>query len=154
MPERIEDAAKTAVTEAKEAAERVAATAAELAHSDLVEQLGNAVSKVASDTARKEQWRALTLGIGVATIAILVTGWLSFSTGKEAGVNTGYRIARHEDAAASWANTPEGQLAYKLALVGSLQQLARCSQPGWRVSKGACLPFSADDGTLHGWMIP
>ena len=39
MPERIEDAAKTAVTEAKEAAERVAATAAELAHSDLVEQL-------------------------------------------------------------------------------------------------------------------
>lgn len=154
MPERIEEAAKAAVTETKEAAQRVAATAAELAHSDLVGRLGKAVTEVASDTARKQQWKALAIGIGAATITILMTGWLSFSTGREAGVSAGYRIARHEDAAASWANTPEGQLAYRLALVGSMQQVARCNQPGWKVSKGACLPYSAQDGSLHGWVIP
>lgn len=154
MPGRIEEAAKTAVGETKEIAQRVAATAAELAHGDLVEQLGKAVTEVASDAARKQRWKALGIGIGAAAITILATGWLAFSTGREAGVSAGYRIARHEDAAASWANTPEGQLAYKLALVGSLQQVARCSLPGWKVSKGACLPYSAEDGRLHGWVIP
>lgn len=155
VPARIEEAARAAVGEAKETARRVANTAAQLAHSDLVEHLGKAVNQVASDTARKQQWKALGIGIGTAAITLLLTGWLTFQQGKEVGIAEGYQVARHEAAAASWANTPEGQLAYRLALVGSLQKVARCSQPGWQVSnKGACLPYSASDGSLHGWMIP
>src|SRR6218665_3340219 len=97
MPARIE-----------ETAQRVANTAAQLAHGDLVEQLGEAVNKVATDSARKQQWKALAIGIGAAAITILVTGWLAFSQGKEAGFGAGFKAARHEAAAASWANTPQG----------------------------------------------
>lgn len=154
MPARIEDAARTAVKETKETAERLANTAAQLAHHDLVERMGNAVNRVATDTAREQQWKALGMGIGIAAITLLITGWFAFQQGKEAGLGEAYQIARYEAAAASWANTPEGQLAYRLALVGSLQQVARCSLPGWKVNNGACLPYSAPDGTLHGWAIP
>ena len=154
MPGRIEAAAKTAVGETKETTRRVAATAAQLAHSDLVEQLGKAVNQVASDAAKKQQWKALAIGIGAASISLLITGWMAFDQGKEAGYGAAIKVARNESAAATWANTPEGQLAYRLALVGSLQQVARCSVPGWKVKNGACLPYPDVDGSLHGWALP
>lgn len=154
MPGRIEVAAKTAVRETQETTRRVAATAAQLAHSDLVEQLGKAVNQVASDTAKKQQWKALAIGIGAASISLLMTGWMAFDQGKEAGYGAAIKVARNESAAATWANTPEGQLAYRLALVGSLQQVARCSAPGWKVKNGACLPYPDADGSLHGWALP
>ena len=154
MPGRIEAAAKTAVGDTKETTQRVAATAAQLAHSDLVEQLGKAVNQVASDAAKKQQWKALAVGIGAASISLLMTGWMAFDQGKEAGYGAAIKVARNESAAATWANTPEGQLAYRLALVGSLQQVARCSAPGWKVKNGACLPYPDADGSLHGWALP
>ena len=154
MPARIEEAARAAVGEAKETAQRVANTAAQLAHSDLVEQLGEAVNKVATESARKQQWKALAIGIGAASISLLITGWMAFDQGKEAGYSAAIKVARNESAAATWANTPEGQLAYRLALVGSLQQVARCSAPGWKVKNGACLPYPDADGSLHGWALP
>ncbi len=154
MPARIEEAARAAVGEAKETAQRVANTAAQLAHGDLVEQLGKSVNKVAADSARKQQWKALAIGIGAAAISLLVTGWASFDAGKEAGYGAAIKVARNETAAAAWANTPEGQLAYRLALAGSLQQVARCSAPGWKIRNGACLPQVDADGTLHGWVMP
>ena len=154
VPGRIEEAAKTAVGETKETTQKIAATAAQLAHGDLVEQLGKAVNQVAADAAKKQQWKALAIGIGAAAITILVTGWLAFSQGKEAGFGAGFKAARHEAAAASWANTPQGQVAYRLALVGSLEQVARCTGPGWKVKNGACLPYPDSDGSLHGWMMP
>ena len=109
---------------------------------------------MATDSARKQQWKALAIGIGAAAITILVTGWLAFSQGKEAGFGAGFKAARHEAAAASWANTPQGQVAYRLALVGSLEKVARCTAPGWKVKNGACLPYPDSDGSLHGWMMP
>lgn len=154
MPGRIEAAAKTAVGETKETTQRVAATAAQLAHSDLVEQLGKAVNQVAGDAAKKQQWKALAIGIGAASISLLITGWMAFDQGKEAGYGAAIKVARNESAAATWANSPEGQLAYRLALVGSLQQVARCSAPGWKVKNGACLPYPDTDDSLHGWALP
>jgi len=154
VPGRIEAAAKAAVGETKETTEKIAATAAQLAHGDLVEQLGKAVNQVASDAAKKQQWKALGAGIAAAAITILMTGWLAFSQGKEAGFGAGFKAARHEAAAASWANTPQGQMAYRLALVGSLDQVARCTAAGWKVKNGACLPYPDADGSLRGWMMP
>ena len=154
VPGRIEAAAKAAVGETKETTEKIAATAAQLAHGDLVEQLGKAVNQVASDAARKQQWKALGAGIAAAAISLLVTGWVCFDAGKEAGYGAAIKVARNETAAAAWANTPEGQLAYRLALAGSLQQVARCSAPGWKIRNGACLPQVDADGTLHGWVMP
>lgn len=154
VPGRIEAAAKAAVGETKETTEKIAATAAQLAHGDLVEQLGKAVNQVASDAARKQQWKALGAGIAAAAISLLVTGWVCFDAGKEAGYGAAIKVARNETAAAAWANTPEGQLAYRLALAGSLQQVARCSAPGWKIRNGACLPQVDAEGTLHGWVMP
>ena len=154
VPGRIEAAAKAAVGETKETTEKIAATAAQLAHGDLVEQLGKAVNQVASDAAKKQQWKALGAGIAAAAISLLVTGWVCFDAGKEAGYGAAIKVARNETAAAAWANTPEGQLAYRLALAGSLQQVARCSAPGWKIRNGACLPQVDAEGTLHGWVMP
>lgn len=154
VPGRIEAAAKAAVGETKETTEKIAATAAQLAHSDLVEQLGKAVNQVASDAAKKQQWKALGAGIAAAAISLLVTGWVCFDAGREAGYGAAIKVARNETAAAAWANTPEGQLAYRLALAGSLQQVARCSAPGWKIRNGACLPQVDAEGTLHGWVMP
>ncbi|TJZ66717.1 hypothetical protein FAZ21_17045 [Chitiniphilus eburneus] len=154
VPGRIEAAAKAAVGETKETTEKIAATAAQLAHGDLVEQLGKAVNQVASDAAKKQQWKALGAGIAAAAISLLVTGWMCFDAGKEAGYGAAIKVARNETAAAAWANTPEGQLAYRLALAGSLQQVARCSAPGWKIRNGACLPQVDAEGTLHGWVMP
>lgn len=154
VPGRIEAAAKTAVGETKETTQKIAETAAQLAHGDLVEQLGKAVNQVASDAARKQQWKALGVGIAAAAISLLVTGWVCFDAGREAGYGAAIKVARNETAAAAWANTPEGQLAYRLALAGSLQQVARCSAPGWKIRNGACLPQADAEGTLHGWVMP
>lgn len=154
VPGRIEAAAKAAVGETKETTEKIAATAAQLAHGDLVEQLGKAVNQVASDAAKKQQWKALGAGIAAAAISLLVTGWVCFDAGREAGYGAAIKVARNETAAAAWANTPEGQLAYRLALAGSLQQVARCSAPGWKIRNGACLPQVDAEGTLHGWVMP
>jgi len=154
VPGRIEAAAKAAVGETKETTEKIAATAAQLAHGDLVEQLGKAVNQVASDAAKKQQWKALGAGIAAAAISLLVTDWVCFDAGKEAGYGAAIKVARNETAAAAWANTPEGQLAYRLALAGSLQQVARCSAPGWKIRNGACLPQVDAEGTLHGWVMP
>lgn len=154
MPERIEAAAKTVVGDTKETTQKLAETAAQLAHSDLVEQLGKAVNQVASDTAKRQQWNALGIGIGAAAISLFITGWMCFDAGKAAGYGTAIKVARNETAAAAWANTPEGQVGYRLALVGSLQQVARCNAPGWKVKNGACLPYADADGTLHGWAVP
>ena len=45
-------------------------------------------------------------------------------------------------------------LAYRMAEAGSLQQVARCTQPGWQVSKGVCFAKPAGDGNLYGWQLP
>jgi hypothetical protein len=117
-----------------------------------VEQLGEAVNKVATDSARKQQWKALAIGIGAAAITILVTGWLAFSQGRkqaleQASKPLGMKLRRQA------GPTRRGQVAYRLALVGSLDQVARCT-PGWKVKNGACLPYPDSDGNLHGWMMP
>lgn len=50
----------------------------------------------------------------------------------------------------SWANTPEGQLAYQLAKAGSLRELASCSGHGWFERDGVCYPGARS----HGWRLP
>ena len=76
--------------------------------------------------------------------------------GHEAGYNigygTGYDEAKDEKAAANWANTPEGKLAYRFAQTGSLGSLAKCDSPCWYIEKGACYVKPASNGT-YGWKL-
>jgi hypothetical protein len=81
-----------------------------------------------------------------------------FLWGASAGRAEGAAEARiryeNTSAAASWANTPEGQLAFGLAKAGSIRDLATCSRPGWETNKsGGCI-VQAHKGTIYGWNLP
>ncbi|WP_230607469.1 DUF6753 family protein [Xanthomonas euvesicatoria] len=154
MPPRIEAAGEVAVKRVKETADAVAAAAAATAQSELSGELARSVREVASQTARKQQWQWVAIGLVVAAVSTICAGWVGFDKGKTAGVAIGYAEARSEAAAASWAATPDGRMAYRMAEVGSLQQVARCTQPGWQASNGACYPKAAADGNLYGWKLP
>jgi hypothetical protein len=74
------------------------------------------------------------------------TGAAAYAMGRSRGLE----LARDEQAAASWANTPEGRLAYRLAQGGDLEALARCTAPGWHLENDVCFPRTGTSG-LHGW---
>jgi hypothetical protein len=72
--------------------------------------------------------------------------------GQRFGYALGYDAAKDEKAAASWAASPEGQAAYRLALAGHVRELASCSRPGWYIKDGFCYPAPAAKG-LYGWRV-
>ena len=154
MPRRIEAAGKAAVRAVRESADSVASAAASTAHSELSGELAKSVREVANQTARKQQWQWVAAGLFVAAVSTISAGWFGFDRGKTTGVAIGYHEARSEAAAASWGATPDGRLAYRMAEAGSLQQVARCTQPGWQVSNGVCFAKPASDGNLYGWQLP
>jgi hypothetical protein len=122
MPARIEGAARTAAREAKEAAKYLANTAAQLAQDDLVELMGNAVNQIATNRARTQQWKALGLGIGTATITLLITGWVAFQQGKEADAGEAYKVTRHESALAKLGKHAGGAVGLQAGTGGLWQK--------------------------------
>lgn len=93
---------------------------------------------------------------------VLSAGIAGYLLGEQAGQATGqaagYRAARDEQAAASWANTPSGQLAFALDRAGSLGAVARCSGQGWKPTvqdgRKVCYPQATPDGKVYGWTLP
>lgn len=154
IPPRVEAAGRVAVALVRETADAVAAAAAETAKQDLASELASSVREVANQTARKQQWQWITAGLVAAAVSTVAAGWTGFSRGQESGVAEGYHQAHTEAAAATWGASPEGRLGYRMANVGSLQQVARCTQPGWQVSDGVCYPYAAGDGKIYGWKLP
>lgn len=154
IPPQVEAAGRVAVTLVRETADAVAAAAAETAKQELASELAASVREVANQTARKQQWQWITAGLVAAALSTLAAGWMGFSRGKESGVAEGYHQAHTEAAAATWGASADGRLAHRMAETGSLQQVARCTQPGWEVSNGACFPREAADGKIYGWKLP
>ena len=65
-----------------------------------------------------------------------------YSAGFAYGHEKGYEEAKSDKAAASWANTPQGQFAYRLAMAGSISMLASCEEKyGWKIDGDYCMPF-------------
>lgn len=97
-----------------------------------------------------------------ALVGVLGAGgagyWLGHASGRENGLADGYRAARDEKAAASWANTPAGQLALALDKAGSLSVLARCTAQNWKAETrdGArfCFPMPDAQQSVTGWRLP
>lgn len=116
-----------------------------------------AAQEVAHNTSAKQMWQWAAGCIAVAFLCVGLFGWYMHSSGKDsgyqAGYGAGYTEAKDEKAAAAWANTPEGRLAYRFAQTGSLASLAKCDRPGWYVEKGVCYVKPASDGT-YGWRLP
>ena len=94
--------------------------------------------------------------------SVLSAGIVGYVLGERAGQATGeaagYRTARTEAAAASWANTPAGQAALALDRVGSVDRLVQCGGQGWKVvvqsGRRVCYPSAAADGKVYGWTLP
>ena len=97
-----------------------------------------------------------------ALAGILVAGgagyWRGHTGGRETGLAEGYRAAVDANAAASWANTPSGQIALALDRAGSLSLLAQCSNQGWKVEtiqgRRLCIVRPVKDGSIYGWNLP
>lgn len=153
IDKKIDEFAKTAIRrKVKEATDSL-----EVQIASTTGQIAENVSATEKYQARKDLIKWLSTGIGIATVLIGATGWAGYSKGKDAGYalgwGTAYSEAHDEKAAASWANTPEGKLGYRLAQKGMLTLLARCQGKGWKIEKGVCFPFAAQDGT-YGWQLP
>ena len=147
-------AAKEITTDVRE----TAAAQARAAAADTTKALAHAVAAAATASAKKAvgaQMLKWATGCFLAAMGCISTiGWWAHGKGHRAGYAVGYEAARdkYEKAAAiaSWANTAEGQLAYGLAKVGSLQELATCSGHGWVERDGMCHPSSK----TRGWRLP
>ena len=116
--------------------------------------VSQALDKVMGDVAKKEKWKWISGSLIAGSLIIAVVGMLAYFSGEQTGREAGYTQAKDEKAAAVWANTSDGQLAFQLAQTGYLNTIARCSAPGWKKEKGACYPEKASDGSQYGWVIP
>lgn len=93
---------------------------------------------------------------------VLVAGgtgyWLGHASGREGGLAEGYRITRNEQAAASWANTPSGRLAFALDKAGGLSMVTACNAAGWwietRQGQRYCFVGPAPNRSTYGWPLP
>lgn len=153
FPQVIAQAAKDTLVNFKVTADATV----KAAKADLAKAVASAAHEVAHNTSAKQMWQWAAGCIAVAFLCVGVFGWCMHSSGHDGGYNSGYGVgyseARDEKAAAAWANTPEGKLAYRFAQTGSLASLAKCDRPGWYIEKGACYVKPASDGT-YGWKLP
>lgn len=157
FPARIGEVAREVTKTVRE----TALTEARAAMAKTTEALAMAVREAAMASAKRaagaQLWKWVSVAATTATLSIAITGWWQFNHGERAGLATGWTSAMKEcartAAAASWANTPEGQLAYRLARAGSLRDLATCSGRGWFVKDGTCF-VQPEHGRTHGWHLP
>ncbi len=111
------------------------------------------LNKLADATATKSSVRWIVAGVALCGVLSAIFGWIGYSAGVESGHAYGYAHARDEIAASSWANTPNGKLAYQLDKAGSIEYLASCNRPGWKKENGVCYTHPAD-GRHYGWILP
>lgn len=157
FPARIGEAARDVTKTVRETALAEAQSATAQAKKALAEAVREAAVASAKRAAGAQLWRWVSIAVSTATLSIAVTAWSEFGRGERAGVATGWTSAAKQcasaAAAASWANTPEGQLAYRLAQAGSLRELATCSGRGWTAKDGSCFA-QPEHGRVHGWRLP
>ena len=149
IPTLIEEAAATTLDVFRATAETTHEAAAESAKADLAKAVATSAQQVARDVAGKQrvQWQMLMVALCLFCFSAL--SLLMYSLGSDAGQKrgyvTGYEIAKDEKAAASFAATPYGQRAYKLARQTDITPIARCSRPGWVIEEGMCYPHAAKE---------
>lgn len=124
----------------------------------LIESVSKAAHEVAKDMGVKQKWQWIC---GTVIAMCLTTGtlaWYFHTIGRQDGYGLGYaighQVARDEIAAAAWANTQEGKLAYQLATNARISDFVNCSGNGWQVKNAICYPFASADGKVTGWRLP
>jgi hypothetical protein len=102
-----------------------------LAHfeSNMSKAVATTLTDVANAVATKSAVQWIVGGVLLAGTFAVVAGVLGYNSGKDAGNDFGYAQARDEIAAAAWANTPNGKLAFRLEKSGELEHILRCNRP-------------------------
>jgi len=100
----------------------------------------------------------VSIAAAVVCTIILITGLSAYGHGRENGRAVGENMAKRECAAlvaaSSWANTPDGQLAYSFAKAGGLGDVARCLGRGMVARDGWCTVLSERGKTIARWPVP
>lgn len=158
VPGRIVDAVQSVTKAAREIAEAEAKASQEQTRRLLMEAVRRAavVSAKQAAGAQVVKWASI---LATAIVAFVVTvGLLAFGRGAAKGDASGESRAKKEcgyaAAAATWANTPEGRLAYGLAAAGSLSELGRCSGRGWASKDGWCFAQPERGKATLRWRLP
>jgi hypothetical protein len=152
VPARIARTVAEVVENAKSAAEAALKAASARAEADLARSVAETARKIADKRASTKRWQWISVSLAIGLVALTSVEILSQRSGRAAGYGDGYQAARDERAADAWANTPEGQLAYRLAKAGTIRMLASCSGRGWTVKDGYCYPHP-ENGSVYGWRL-
>jgi hypothetical protein len=124
----------------------------------LTEAVRQSAVKVAKDAAGAAIAKWVSIGIGVIVAALVIVGWGEAARGRQEGRAVGENVATKACgalvAASSWANTPDGQLAYAMAKVGGLDDVARCVGHGMVPWDGWCTVQSERGKVLARWPLP
>lgn len=157
FPARIEAAVRQVTKMVRATAEAETKAAQETTRKTLMAAVHEAAVKSSAKAAGAQLAKWVSVAGGVVCVSLLAVGWSAFGQGRENGLAVGENVARKQCAAlvaaSSWANTPEGQLAYRLAQAGSLHDLATCSGRGWIAKEGTCFA-QPEHGRVHGWRLP
>lgn len=168
LPAKMQAAADTSAQAAADRSTAMVNEAVAQAVTNLGPKVGAAIVSVANDINQVDKAKWIGGVVVVVGLVFSAFGWLThasgYSSGFDGGKAAGYEEAKNQVAAANWANTPEGQAAYKLSQKTSLAAIAQCNGgPKWYVKNGVCFPepeFKTDNEgkktgeySLIGWYV-
>jgi hypothetical protein len=157
FPSLIEKAAASVTERVKAAAEAELKAATARTHAELAKSVAQTANDIADHaaSAKRSTWFAVAFTVAASMLMGIGVGMfrVGVSSGRSAGEHEGYLQARSEKAAESWANTPEGQLGFRLAEVGSLRELATCSGKILSRKGDTCFVKVGKESVL-GWALP
>jgi hypothetical protein len=158
FPARIAEAARDVTKTARATAEVETKAAQEATKRALMAAVHEAAVKSSEDAAGAQLAKWVAVAGGVVCVSLVIVGWSAFAHGRDNGRAVGENIAKRECAAlvaaSSWANTPDGQLAYMFAKVGGLGEVARCAGRGMVPKDGWCVVPSERGRPLARWPVP
>ena len=158
IPARIAAVTHEVTKTVRATAEAEARAAHEQTKRALAEAVRQSAVKAAKDAAGAAIAKWVSIGMGVIVVALLIVGWGAAARGRQEGRAVGENVATKACgalvAASSWANTPDGQLAYALAKVGGLGDVARCAGHGMIPRDGWCAVQSERGKPLARWPLP
>jgi hypothetical protein len=158
FPARIAATAREVTNTVRVAAEGEAKAAQEETKRALAQAVGQAAVKAANDAATTHLVMSVSIAAGVVGTMMLIVGFGAYGRGRESGRAVGENVAKRECsalvAASSWANTPDGQLAFAFAKVGGLGEVARCTGRGMVARDVWCTVLSERGRTIARWPLP
>ncbi len=158
IPAKINASTASVLAEFKLAAEKTAGAAFKETQAINANALANIANKVAGEVSTKKMYQWAGGSVAVAALCITLMAWYfhstAFDAGMAAGQAAGYEQAKNQIAAAAWANTPQGHQAYRLAQMGELDKLSKCTGKGWTIEKGVCYVQEIKGEGTYGWRLP